>query len=234
MGLINFSHLPFSSSTRAAQFPGLVTSPFGQMELEGTLPSGWGCGSVTCLDMGKTGSRASKIPPLTLWIRQADLHPIKFLGQDAPTTWFCRWTKSLFGIISNWALQVWTWSVKIQVLVVEPCLLSSITVSLSGWAHRFPYNPCCVRSEQVLSPWLTVHGGASCPPWAFFSPERSQKLRADLCTCCRADLDVVGNTVNVSSLLLPLECCLSWSLWCKVVQPHSNVLGFSQLCLVHE
>lgn len=46
--------------------PQIVTRPSGQMGLEGTLRSGWGCDSASCLGVGKLGSRTSKTPGLRI------------------------------------------------------------------------------------------------------------------------------------------------------------------------
>ena len=45
----------------AAQLPGVVTSPSGQMRLEDTVHSGWDCDSAPRLGTGKPGSRAAKL-----------------------------------------------------------------------------------------------------------------------------------------------------------------------------
>lgn len=69
---MSFACPPFSWAT---QFPPVVPSPSGQMELEGTHDSGRGCDSAPCPAMSKWGFRPGKIPRVRIQIKQVYTPP---------------------------------------------------------------------------------------------------------------------------------------------------------------
>ena len=85
-------------SHQATQLPGAVTSPTGQVGLDGNLPSGWDCDSAPCLDVIKLGSKASKTCHLSIQIRQSYTPPVSW-SECSPNSvlWLSK--------IPTWALQ---------------------------------------------------------------------------------------------------------------------------------
>lgn len=102
---------------------------------------------------------------------QAFPHPTTFPDQTAPLTWFCRWAELLIGITA-WALQVGTWSAKIQVPVVaSPYTLLIHKQNPSGQVHKqtslqFMWGE---TRAKISKKWptvlvkLNVHSGLSFP-----------------------------------------------------------------------
>lgn len=80
-----------------AQHPVVVTSPSGQMELEGSIDSSWGCDSAPCLMWAIQAVRPATPFGYT---NQADLHPAKLPGGSIPLTWFCNYYLGAAGMNS--------------------------------------------------------------------------------------------------------------------------------------
>ena len=136
-------------------------------------------------------------------LNQADLHPVKFPGQSAPLTWFCKWAKLLVGIASmNSVCQ------DVHAAFCMP-LLPSPSQSDSQWLSlQIPLQLAWLKI-RVKSPTeiLTMPGvwGTGCPPpWILFSHWRNRRLRGDLSTSCSAVLGEgqCGHCVDTSLPLL--------------------------------
>lgn len=112
----------------------------------------------------------------------------KFCSQSIPLTWFCRPAKLLVKIIF-WALCIWTWSVKIHVLVVaNPSPLLQHSQIPSGWAQQILLQSswCRIRVGAPTEQPTMLKRGWFCPQ--VLSHWRSQRLRGNLSVWCSAGL----------------------------------------------
>lgn len=90
--------------------------------------------------------------------------------QIAVPTWFYRWTEPLTGI-TTWALQAWTWSAKICVLVVAtPSQLLHRSQIFGGWALQIAlWSLKCTLRVEAPTKRLTMLGEVDCPFGIFFA-----------------------------------------------------------------
>ena len=78
------------------QPPGVLISSSFQMGLRAMLCSGWGY-DLAFLPRHRQTRLQSWWDLLFENSNQADLHPVKYLGQTTLPAWFCRWAKLLVG-----------------------------------------------------------------------------------------------------------------------------------------
>lgn len=128
---------------RTLQFPGVSTNTSGQVELEDTLPSEWGCKSAPCLVVGKLGSRVTKF---LIWGSE--------LGSLAPSCSLIRLYPCLgsFTEQNHWlrlllGLQRYELGTKICVLFAQALRTFWVTVRFSV-VEPHPSSPWGVSQKQ--------------------------------------------------------------------------------------
>lgn len=161
---------------------------------------------------GQTCSRAGKI--CHVQIHQI-LHLALFPGQCAPDS-VLHMSKAT-SCNSTWAVQVWTQSAKIYVLVVtspSPLCHSQIP---SGWALQNPRNPLVWDKSKSSNKATHILGVAGCPSSLSSFPTGKTWGSGEASLCTATLVWGRDTVVNVKLHLSPFQCSLSSSLSCRML-----------------